>query len=86
MDMSHIRNSLFGLSSEVSDVFSVLHGDPGFIDAAGRDYHLAAESPVVHAGISYAGIGTDLDKRPFATLPSLGCYEYSRPGLRILLQ
>ena len=50
--------------------------DPLFINAEGNDYHIDVESPAVRAGITYEGIGDDLDGNAFAATPSSGCYEY----------
>ena len=55
---------------------NLLGGNPVFADAANGDCHLAAGSPAIGAGTAYEGIGDDLDGVPFATPPSIGCYEY----------
>ena len=53
-----------------------LDGAVAFADAAAGDYHLADGSLVADKGTDYAGIGTDLDGRPYAWPPAIGCYEY----------
>ena len=53
-----------------------LVGEPEFIDAESRDYHLGDESLAIRAGTPYEGIGNDLGNDPFHTTPSLGCYEF----------
>jgi hypothetical protein len=53
-----------------------LVGEPEFVDAANRDYHLGEESLAIRAGTPYEGIGNDLGNAPFHTTPSLGCYEF----------
>lgn len=53
-----------------------LFGSPAFVDAANHDYRLSAASPAVGAGVTYEGIGTDLDGAAFANPPSIGCYEF----------
>lgn len=50
--------------------------DPSFVDAENNDYHLAANSSAINAGIAYDGIGDDLDGLAFSSSPSIGCYEY----------
>ena len=40
------------------------------------DYRLAEGSPAIGAGSTYDGIGNDLDGKPFAATPSVGCYEF----------
>ena len=52
------------------------YGDPRFVDAPNKDYHLASGSPAINAGTAWAGIGDDLDGVAFAAPPSIGCYEY----------
>ena len=52
-----------------------LFGDPQFVDAADGDYHLSSTSTAREAGLTYAGIGVDLDGVDFGTTPSMGCYE-----------
>ena len=53
-------------------------GDPMFKTTAKNRYHLAEGSPAIHAGVTYTGIGNDLDDLPFAAKPSMGCYEFGR--------
>ncbi len=53
-----------------------LVGEPEFVDAENRDYHLGDESLAIRAGTPYEGIGNDLGNDPFHTTPSLGCYEF----------
>lgn len=56
----------------------VVEADPQFVDAAGGDYRLRAESPARDAGTA-ADVAQDLDgaARPFGPQPDLGAYEYS---------
>jgi hypothetical protein len=48
-----------------------------FVNFAGRDYHLAANSPAINAGTS-AGVTVDIEglMRPFGTAPDMGPFEY----------
>ena len=55
---------------------NLLGVDPSFVNPSNGDFHLSAGSPAVGAGISYAGIGVDLDNVAFANPPAVGCYEY----------
>ena len=55
---------------------NIVGGSPAFVDAANHDYRLSAASPAVGAGVTYEGIGTDLDGATFANPPSIGCYEF----------
>jgi hypothetical protein len=55
--------------------------DPKFVDAAGGDYHLQAESPCIDKGINYYWFvwpQRDLDGncRLAGDGPDMGCYEY----------
>ncbi|WP_420036366.1 right-handed parallel beta-helix repeat-containing protein [Streptomyces sp. cg28] len=49
--------------------------DPRFVDAAGHDYRLAADSPARNAGLALPGIN-DGSTDP---APSLGAYQYGAP-------
>src|SRR6185437_14368359 len=64
---------------------------PGFVNPAGGDYHLAADSPLVDASattdVGSISSGTDLDGHPRvvsvdhpATPVDLGAYEYQPPA------
>lgn len=61
--------------------------DPGFVDAAGGDYHIAETSVAVDAGIN-AGVGDDIDgqNRPGRQAYDIGADEFLRPGLSANLQ
>ena len=67
---------LFGLSGEVVGTGS-LSGDPVFVGAASGNYTLSSTSPAIGVGVTYEGIGVDLNNIMFAEPPSMGCYEYS---------
>lgn len=55
---------------------NILGGAPAFVDAANNDYRLSAGSPAIGRGMTYSGIGTDLEGASFANPPSIGCYEF----------
>ena len=63
-------------------------GSVGFV--GNGDYHLAKASPAKAAGVTYDGIGVDLDNVEFAEVPSIGCYEWvdnaPRAGMLILFK
>ncbi len=69
-------NCFFGLESEANSIPNSLFGDPLFIDVASGNYRLGENSKAANAGVSYSGIGVDLDNTLFAAVPSIGCYEY----------
>ena len=69
-------NCFFGLESEANSIPDSLFGNPKFIDAANGNYRLLTNSEAANAGVSYSGIGVDLDNALFAAVPSIGCYEY----------
>ena len=69
-------NCFFGLESETNSIPDSLFGNPKFIDAANGNYRLLTNSEAANAGLSYSGIGVDLDNTLFAAVPSIGCYEY----------
>ena len=70
------RNCFFGLVSEANLIPDSLFGNPKFIDASNGNYRLLTNSEAANAGVSYSGIGVDLDNALFAAAPSIGCYEY----------
>lgn len=49
--------------------------DPGFADAAGGDYHIAADSPAAGAGTGVEGLEGDRDGTCYASPPSIGAFE-----------
>jgi hypothetical protein len=52
-------------------------GDPLFADEPADDYHLAPDSPAVHAGASLPGVVVDVEGTPYDVgTPSLGCYAF----------
>jgi CSLREA domain-containing protein len=55
-----------------------LYEDPLFVNAANRDYHLAAYSPAIDAGTSEGAPAVDLDglSRPQAKGYDIGSYEF----------
>ena len=79
-------NCIFGtadsstLGSSVQN--SAFYDNLGFVDAANGDYHLGDYSVAYAAGTAYDGIDVDLDNKPFAAPPSIGCYEYAGSGIQ----
>ena len=71
-DATYYRDA--GAVSVISGSSAVV---PTFVNAASGDYHLAEGSSAIAAGVTYTGIGVDLDGAAFAATPSAGCYEYS---------
>ena len=65
----------FDISADKTGANS-LYGNPRFVDAPNKDYHLSATSPAINTGTAWSGIGNDLDNRTFDAPPSMGCYEY----------
>jgi hypothetical protein len=51
-----------------------IHHDPAFVDPAGYDYHLAAGSPAIDAGV-YASVTTDIDGDSRLDVPDIGADE-----------
>jgi hypothetical protein len=54
------------------------YGDPLFVNASSRDFHLSTDSPAIDAGIASWSHPIDLDgrSRPLGSAPDLGPYEY----------
>ena len=77
IDKANSSNCFFGNSSETSFAANSSSGDPKFVDSSNGDYHLQEDSPAKSGGITYSGIGADLDGRQFAAAPSVGCYEFA---------
>jgi len=61
----------------------MIAGDPGFVDAAGGDFHLREGSPAIDAGLDLRGAGVAEDfagtPRPQGAGYDLGAYEYRGP-------
>jgi hypothetical protein len=59
---------------------AAISGEPGFVDAAGLDFHLAQGSPAVDAGdpsaLEVAPADMDGVVRPQGAAPDLGAFEY----------
>jgi len=60
--------------------------DPLFFDMAADNYHLKQGSPAVGAGLTIAGVTTDLDGLTRANPPTIGAYDgfYASPDLSSL--
>ena len=56
-----------------------LNADPLFVDRTAHDYHLAAGSPSIDAGVPIEALTTDLDGSARDDTPDLGAYEYVAP-------
>jgi parallel beta-helix repeat protein len=61
-------------------VFNETTGIPGFVDPAGTDYHITANSAAIDKGID-AGVPGDCDGEPRFGTPDLGADEYWAPGV-----
>lgn len=57
-------------------------GDPKFVDAANRNFHLQAGSPAIDKGTTSISLATDYDgsPRPKGTAPDMGAYEFQNGG------
>ena len=66
------KNCFFDTQAEANQVTGSLYGSPALDDG----YCPSATSPVVGKGVTYSGIGKDLNNRSFASSPAIGCYEY----------
>ncbi len=65
-----------GLPGFVTNIANILNQDPRFKDISKDDYHLIEGSPAIGKGIVAGSFSVDLDGKPRATPPSIGCYEY----------
>lgn len=63
-----------------------LTGGPLFKNPAAGKFTLTARSPAYKAGMTYPGIGKDLAGVDFAKRPSMGCYEFTNPGFRLVVR
>ena len=52
-----------------------LFGDPQFVGTTDGNYRLSSTSSARGAGMTYSGIGVDLDGIDFENPPSMGCYQ-----------
>lgn len=60
-----------------------ISADPLFVDAAGGDYHLQADSPCIDAGTPTGAPSTDIEGTLRDAVPDIGAYEWV--GSRIFL-
>jgi hypothetical protein len=51
---------------------------PGFVDAAGHDYHLLPEAPCINSGV-FVGLTKDHDGKSIDGAPDIGAYESGPP-------
>jgi hypothetical protein len=61
-------------------------GDPGFVDEAGGDYHLAAGTPAINAGTTIGAPADDFDGALRDAQPDIGAFEFGavpRPLLTV---
>jgi hypothetical protein len=50
---------------------------PNFVSiTAPQDFRLAAGSPAINAGMNINNISTDINEKPHAGLPDIGCFEF----------
>ncbi|AKU18247.1 right-handed parallel beta-helix repeat-containing protein [Luteipulveratus mongoliensis] len=75
-----LRNNIFGEGDVSNDGFTSDHnvaGDPGFVDPAGGDFHLKADSEAVNAGSADSAPAFDLENhpRPAGSAVDIGAYE-----------
>ena len=75
IDKVNSGNCFFDLAAEAAIIPDSLSGELSFVALGSDDYHLNAGSPAFGAGVTYDGIGVDLDGNAFAATPSIGCYE-----------
>lgn len=65
-----------GFDADATDLIA----NPGFVDLAGGDYHLLADSPAVDHGVDL-GYQVDLDANPvpYGAAPDAGAFEFTLP-------
>ena len=82
---SEFTGDLAAWQAHVSGDAASTEGDPGFVDLAAGDYHLAASSPCIDAGTPAGAPATDLEGalRPQGAGYDLGAYEYGQPGTAV---
>jgi hypothetical protein len=78
-------NNLYAMSGGAGVGYSLgsgeKQGNPAFVNAGSKDFHLQASSPAVDAGVD-AGYSTDLDgnARKSGAATDMGAYEYQGSG------
>ncbi|MCD6365513.1 MAG: right-handed parallel beta-helix repeat-containing protein [Planctomycetes bacterium] len=83
-------NNLFlidgSLPPEAIDPSNLGVDESSFVDAAARDYHLAAGSPAIDVAVMFAEVSDDFDQysRPQGAGYDVGAYEY-RPGAQVTI-
>jgi hypothetical protein len=85
-----IKNNIFFQSSEydyqgTTLVATNLLGNPGFVNAAARNFHLLAHSPAIDKGTALVEVKEDFDgvSRPPGKPYDIGAYEYTTTTVRL---
>jgi hypothetical protein len=77
-------HNLFLRQTQVTGNNAVV-GDPQFVNAASKDFHLQPGSPAIDAGVVVPGIDRDTEDHARIGLPDIGAYEF-QPALRLFGQ
>lgn len=70
-----VSSNLAHLQNQTGQELNGLNVDPGFADAAGDDYRLVPDSPLVDAGVVVPGINDVGDYAYGSSAPDIGAYE-----------
>ena len=80
-------NAIESSTGVIQDLGGVSGADIGFVDAAGHDFRLVAESPCIDAAVDLEAEGTSVDRsinnaglvtaRPYDGALDCGAYEYT---------
>jgi len=82
-----VQNCLFYATSKPAEAAdaSNLATTAGFVNAAGHNYHLAADSPAIDRGMAIAAVTADRDgtQRPQGSAYDVGAYEWLGPNAQL---
>jgi hypothetical protein len=72
------RVSTFGTVSGFNEAHGISGGNPQFVNAGSKDFHLLAASPAINKGVALTGFNTDRDgvARPQGAGWDIGAYEF----------
>lgn len=73
------NSGIYGVYGIQAETGIVAASDLGFVNVSNADYHLTSASPLIGKGVN-VGLTRDFDGNPVASTPSMGAFEFVKPG------